>query len=123
MEKKLDASDIDFPQLDMEYLETVACGTYQLKQAPGYVEKHTTEDGDYQIWVYQYSDDLIRGQIQSRHKFQTKYYVWIQYDKNGDSESVKEYFVFVLLGRGPLACAHISPVSFISLGTWRISHQ
>ena len=44
--KKNDASDIAFPQLDMEYLETVACGTYQLNQAPGYIEEHTTEDGD-----------------------------------------------------------------------------
>ena len=29
----LDPSDIDFPQLDIEYLETVGCGTYQLNQA------------------------------------------------------------------------------------------
>ena len=32
-EKKLGAFNIDFPQSDMAYLETVAFGTYQLNQA------------------------------------------------------------------------------------------
>ena len=44
--KKLEASNIDFPKLDLEYLETVACGSYQLEQAPGYIEEYLTDDGD-----------------------------------------------------------------------------
>lgn len=73
----------------MEYLETVACGTYQLNQALGYIEEHTNKDDDYEIWVYLHSDDLIRGQIKSRHKSQAKYNVWIQYDKNDESDPIK----------------------------------
>ena len=111
--KKLDASDIAFPQLDMEYLETVACGTYQLNQAPGYIEEHTTEDGDYQIWVYQHSDDLIRGQIQSRHKSQTKYNVWIQYDRNDDSDPIKDYYCICPSGKRTIGmCAHIASILY-----------
>ena len=59
--QKLDASNIDFPKLDLEYLETVTCGSYQLAQAPGYIEEHITAEGDYEIWVYQHSEDLIGG--------------------------------------------------------------
>ena len=111
--KKLDASDIEFPQLDMEYLETVACGTYQLSQAPGYIEEHTSEDGDYQIWVYQHSDDLIRGQIQSRHKSQTKYNVWIQYDQNDDTDPVKDYYCICPAGKRTIGiCAHIASIIY-----------
>ena len=97
--KKLDASDIDFPQLDMEHLETVACGTYQLNQAPGYIEEQTTEDCDYEIWVYQHSNDLIRGLIKSRHKSQTKYNVWIQFDKNNESDLIKDYYCICPAGK------------------------
>ena len=111
--KKLDASDIEFPQLDMEYLETVACGTYQLSQAPGYIEEHTSEDGDYQIWVYQHSDNLIRGQIQSRHKSQTKYNVWIQYDQNDDTDPVKDYYCICPAGKRTIGmCAHIASIIY-----------
>ena len=31
------------------------------------------------IYSYQHSEDLIRRQIQSRHKSQTKYNVWIRF--------------------------------------------
>ena len=43
----------------------------------GYIGEHLTDDGDYEIWVYQHSEDLIRRQIQSGHKSQTKYNVWV----------------------------------------------
>ena len=38
--KKLDAAEIDFPKLDLEYLETIICGSYQIKLAPGYIADH-----------------------------------------------------------------------------------
>ena len=95
----------------MEYLETVACGKYQLNQAPGYIAEHTTEDGDCQIWVYQHSDNLIRGQIQSRHKFQTKYNVWNQYDKTDDSDPIKDYYCICPAWKRTIGmCAHIASV-------------
>ena len=90
------------------YLETVACGTL-----PGYIEEHTTEDGDYQIWVYQHSDDLIRGQIQSRHKSQTKYNIWIQYDQNDDTDPVKDYYCICPAGKRTIGmCAHSASILY-----------
>ena len=71
---------MDFPQLDLEYLETVAWGTYQIKQAPGYISEHLVDEGDYKILAFRHSNDITRVQIRSRHKSQTKYNVWIQFD-------------------------------------------
>ena len=111
--QKLDASNIDFPKLDLEYLETVACGSYQLAQAPGYIEEHITEEGDYEIWVYQHSEDLIRGQIQSRHRSQTKYNVWIQYDINDKSDPVKDYDCMCPAGKRTIGmCAHTASILY-----------
>lgn len=111
--KKLESCDIEFPVLDLEYLETLACGTYQLNQAPGYIEEHLTTDGDYQIWVYQHSDDLIRGQIQSRHKSQTKYNVWIQYDVKDPTDPVKDYYCVCAAGKRTIGmCAHTASILY-----------
>lgn len=98
--KNLESSDIGFPILALKYLETLACGTFQFNQAP----EHLTTDEDYQIWVYQHSDDLIRGQIQSRHKSQTKYNVWIQFDASDRTDPIKYYYC-VLCCR-PTNCWH-----------------
>ena len=73
---KLEASNNNVPQLDMEYLETVACGRYQIGLAV-YMVEHLTTVGDYEVWVYQHSTSLLRGQIRSHHKSQAKYNVWI----------------------------------------------
>ena len=111
--KKLEASNIDFPKLDLEYLETVACGSYQLGQAPGYIEEHLTDDGDYEIWIYQHSDDLIRGQIKSRHKSQTKYNVWIRYDLEDKNDPVKDYYCVCPAGKRTIGmCAHTASILY-----------
>ena len=56
--KKLDAAEIDFPKLDLEYLETITRGSYQIKLAPGYIVDHLSEDGEYEISVNNHSEDL-----------------------------------------------------------------
>lgn len=58
--KNLESSDIEFPILGLKYLETLACGTYQFNQAPGYIEEHLTTEDYYRIWLYQHSNDLGR---------------------------------------------------------------
>lgn len=110
---KLDASKIVFPKLDLEYLQTVTCGTYQLKLAPGYIEEHMTTDGDYEVWVYQHSADLIRGQIRSRHKSQVKYNVWIRYDILDNTDPIKDYYCICTAGRRTVGmCAHTASIIY-----------
>ena len=43
--KELDAAEIDFPKLYLGYLETITCGSYHIKLAPGYTADHLSEMG------------------------------------------------------------------------------
>ena len=93
--KKLEASEIDFPKLDLEYLETMTCGSYQLGQAPGYIEEHLTDDGDYEIWIYQHSDDLIRGQIKSRHLFSRTFGLSVSNTATSPCQAIQVLIYFI----------------------------
>ena len=111
--QKMDCADIEFPELDMQYLKIIACGTYQLKQTPGYVEEHLTKDGDYQLWLNQHSSSIIHIQIHSRHKSQTKYNAWIEYDKSDKDNPIKDYYSMCPTGKRTVGmCAHIASVLY-----------
>lgn len=113
--KKMDTSNKVFPKLDEIYMSTLTCGTYmyQLKQAPGYIAEHMKPDGDFEVWLCQYSPKLLRGQISSRHRSQTKYNVWIEYDALDDSESVKDHYCTCPAGKRTLGmCAHIATIIY-----------
>ena len=111
--RKLEASDLTFPKLNLEYMETLACGLYQIKLAPGYIVEHQNSDGDYEIWVYQHNTDLIRGQIHSRHKRRTKYNVWIQYTTEESDSPVNGYNCAWPAGnRTAGMCAHVASILY-----------
>ncbi|PJE78136.1 hypothetical protein CI610_02933 [invertebrate metagenome] len=110
--QKLEAAQLEFPRLDQEYLETLACGTYQVKLAPGYISEHLTADGDYEVMAYQHSSDLIRCQIRSRHQSQTKYNIWIQYSVT-EQPPIQNYYCTCPTGQRTVGmCAHIASVLF-----------
>ena len=72
-----------------------------------------TTDGDYEVWVYQHSEDLIRGQIHSRHKSQVKYNVWIRYDIHDKTDPVKDYYFVCTSGRRTVGmCAHTASIIY-----------
>ena len=76
-------------------------------------EALTVETGDYEIWVYQHSDDLVRGQIHSRHRSQTKYNVWIQFDVTDYEDPVKSYYCICPAGKRTSGmCAQISSILY-----------
>ena len=56
------------------------------------VGEHLIDDSDYESWVYQHSEDLIRRQIQSGHKSQTKYNVGSRIDIQDKNDPVKDYY-------------------------------
>ena len=110
--KKLDAAEIDFPKLDLEYLETITCGSYQIKLAPGYIADHLSEDGKYEISVNNHFEDLIRGQIHSRHKSQAMYYVL--YNNQALDDPIKDYFCSCPVGKRTVGmCAHIASTCIV----------
>ena len=40
---------------------------YQFGQSPSYIKEHLPDDGDYEIMIYQQSNDLIRDQFKLIH--------------------------------------------------------
>ena len=111
--KKLDAAEIDFPKLDLEYLEIITCGSYQIKLAPGYIADHLSKDGEYKISVNNHSEDMIRGQIHSRQNSQAMYYVWIQYDSQDLDDPIKDYFCSCPVGKRTVyMCAHAASIVY-----------
>ena len=67
------------------------------KKTVGYIGEHSTDDGDYEIWVklYQHSEELVRRQIQSGHKSQTNN-VWMRIDIQDKNDPVKNYYIWLI---------------------------
>lgn len=86
----------DFPELSLDDSQTLAHGSYQLKQAGSYYSEHVSPDGRYKVQVCRYVEPLslishgfrtsapmlIRTQIQSRHYSSTKYFIYILFDQD-----------------------------------------
>ncbi|XP_033744266.1 collagen alpha-3(VI) chain-like [Pecten maximus] len=73
--QKLETSQTSFPNLDLEYLETLTCRTYQLKLAPDYITEHHTNDSD-----YEYTDIVFvldtSGSISNQGKLQAVNFIY-----------------------------------------------
>lgn len=50
-----------------------------MKQAKSYTVEHLSTDGKYTVKITKHRRDLVLAKIQSRHKNNTAYDVWIQY--------------------------------------------
>ena len=72
----------DFPKMNFNKLQELTLGIYQLKQARSYTIEHVSPNGVFMVKVGNERPDLIRAQIQSRHKNLTSYDVYVQYNKN-----------------------------------------
>jgi hypothetical protein len=70
----------NFPKMSFDELQELTLGTYQLKQARSYTTEHLSEDGAYLVKITNQKQDLLRAQIQSRHKNAVKYDLYIQYN-------------------------------------------
>ena len=69
----------DFPVLSLEQLNDVTLGHFQLKQAKKYKMEHLLKDGSFTFLLTKQSIDIIRTQIQSRHRENVIYNLYIQY--------------------------------------------
>ena len=64
--------------------------------------------------VNNHSEDLIRGQIYSRHKSQAMYFAWIQYDNQDLDDPIKDYFCSCPMGKRTVGmCAHIASTCIV----------
>lgn len=102
----------DFPHLTFNELNDLTLGTFQLKQAKKYAIEHLSNDGSFDIKVAKQRNDLIRAQIQSRHKNSILYDVWVQYDQ-------KEILGWYC--RCPNGCRVVGCCSHIASVIWYLS--
>jgi len=117
----------DFPEISEDELRLcISYGSYQIKQAKSYVAEHRKADGIYRISVHRQSpplllescgieaDDpvLIRGKIQSRHRSNKQYCVYIMLDKGKEGvESIIGHYCQCKNGARTVGCcAHIMSI-------------
>ena len=102
----------DFLHMTFSELNELTLSTFQLKQAKKYAIEHLSDDGSFDIKVAKQRDDLLRAQIQSRHKISILYDVWIQYDQ----KQILGWYC-----RCPNGCRVVGCCSHISSVIWYLS--
>ena len=70
----------NFPKMSFDELQELTLGTYQLKQARSYTTEHLSNDGAFLVKVTNQRQDILRAQIQSRHRNNVKYDLYIHYN-------------------------------------------
>lgn len=104
-------SDIQFPQLTLDYLHFLTCGTYQVKLAPSYIASHLSDSNDFHLEVARQSDRYIRGRLQSRHSGTTKYMLWIEVDFLNNADPVRSWYCCCKTGARTIGmCGHLCAV-------------
>ncbi|CAF1349519.1 unnamed protein product [Didymodactylos carnosus] len=111
---RIDSTDFDFPEMDLDDLRKLFFGCYQIKQTTTYAEEHLDVHGDFAIQVSRERDDITRCAIKSRHSNAVKYYVWIEYSFTG--KSILSWYCQCKTGaRTASECAHIAmPIRYLA---------
>ncbi|KAK3109143.1 hypothetical protein FSP39_023866 [Pinctada imbricata] len=100
-----------FPRLSEEYLRSLTCGVYQLKQASSYTKEHLDDYGDYSFDIHHLAEGMIRVRIQSRHISAKRYFLWIEFDFSDVNEPIKAYYCQCKAGMRTVGCcAHVASV-------------
>jgi len=98
----------NFPKLtETQMCDHIFCGVYQLKQAVNYCNEHMSEKGGFTIFIHQDAPDLLRARLQSRHKNKTRYFLWVEYNK----QKITGWYCQCKAGARTVGCcAHIASV-------------
>ena len=123
---------VEFPRFSPEDLRQVALGSYVLKQAKSYYAEHVSVEGKYLIQVARYTDSLrlgeynincddpphLKSRIQSRHRSQTMYFLYILINKSAPGvDSIVGFSCQCKIGMRTFGCcAHIMTV------LWYLGH-
>ncbi|CAF0850277.1 unnamed protein product [Didymodactylos carnosus] len=90
-------------------LQELTLGLCQLKPARSYTTEHVSSDESVMVKVANERRDLIRAQIQSRHKNGTKYDVYVRYNK----KNLSGWYCTCPNGSRVVgSCAHIASIIY-----------
>jgi hypothetical protein len=137
--KQLDATEIpDFPKLEDEHIEDLCFGVYQLKIAKPYAQQHFSVEADsnsaedngniFKLNYCKIQDGVIHCRLESRHKRNGAYNVYIQYKPNITAFSsvfdvIEAWYCTCKCGARTLGtCAHCASVIWF-LGKGRHLHH
>lgn len=106
---------LEFPRLDLQDLELITLGQYQLNVGERYNEEHLAVNDVYKYLYHKDMPGLIRVKMQSRFSKKDKRTMWIEFLENGRGrDSITGYYCKCPSGPRTLGCcSHIAAVSVI----------
>jgi hypothetical protein len=116
----ISACDLDFPQLTLENLEShITLGIYQIEQCQAYINEHINKNGDFQLLINEKeikegANRLLYCKFFSRHKSQTIYNVYIEYNPLDKTiNSISEWYCNCKIGARTVGCcSHIAALLY-----------
>ena len=106
---RIDANNAfnDFPLLNLEQINEIILGWFQLKQAKKYAMEHLSKDGSFTVQVAKQRENSLRAQLQSRHRAAVTYNRYIQYSK----KEVGGWYCHCYSGARVIGCcSHIASI-------------
>ena len=98
-----------FPKMEFKELQELTLGIYQLKQAHAYTVEHLSSNNTYIVKVANQTPSLLRSQIQSRHKNNICYDVYVQYN----NENILGWYCTCPNGSRVVGCcSHVASIIF-----------
>ena len=110
----------EFPRFSLDELKNeITLGEYQVDQCHGYLREHLKKNGDIRLFVCEKeieseSSRIVCCKFYSRHKSQTIYFAFVQYNKNELSwKSVIGWFCNCKVGSRTVGCcSHITAIIY-----------
>ncbi|CAF4809681.1 unnamed protein product [Rotaria magnacalcarata] len=72
----------DFPILSLDKLNDITLGCFQIKQAKRYTMEHLSKNGSFFVQLAKQKKNILKAQLQSRHRSGVLYNLYIQYSNN-----------------------------------------
>lgn len=102
-----ETSVCNFPKMTEGEIRDLTLGVYQIKQAKNYTLEHSSDKGQYDIYLSTDTEDLLKVKIQSRHTTSKQYNVFIEYN----NAEVNGWFCQCKAGARTVGmCAHIASI-------------
>ena len=114
--QKISTTEVtDFPRLSESDLLLLTSGSYQLREAASYLAEILDPDDRAELSFVRTTPTIIRLNIRSRHRSNTEYRVYVEYEPYDDSDvnSIKRYCCDCKNGlRTVGCCAHVATVLY-----------
>lgn len=115
----------NFPRLTEADLFALTQGTYQIRNAKGYIKEHFQDNGDFKLQLHQELSNMIRVKVQSRYQRGHRHDVWIEYVPEANDMKIQRYYCTCKVGSRTLGCcSHVAAsVWYLGFSRHQPDHQ